>query len=117
MVEKSREAATKGNMNAMVSAISIYYGDSEGIYPVYLETTSDYTFSRFLEKVPPVKATHAGIGAGTAESPSGTDIEYTSDENISVTGIGWLYNSNTGRIFVNSSATDSKNMPYSTYGY
>jgi len=117
LVEKSREAATKGNMNAMVSAISIYYGDSEGIYPVYLETSSDYMFSRFLEKVPPVKATHAGIGQGTAESPSGTDIVYTSDENISVTGIGWLYNSNSGRIFVNSSATDSKSMPYSTYGY
>ena len=117
LVEKSREAATKGNLNAMRSSISIYYGDSEGIYPTYLETSALYLFSKFMEKVPPVKATHAGIGNGTSESPSGTDIIHTSDESITATGIGWKYNSNTGRIFVNSAATDSKNLPYSTYGY
>jgi prepilin-type N-terminal cleavage/methylation domain-containing protein len=117
LVEKSREAATKGNMNAMRSAISIYYGDSEGIYPTYLETSSLYLFSKFMEKIPPVKATHAGVGIGTVESPSGTDIVHTDDEAIVATNIGWLYNSNTGRIFVNSSATDSKNLSYSTYGY
>jgi prepilin-type N-terminal cleavage/methylation domain-containing protein len=117
LVEKSREAATKGNMNAMRSSISIYYGDSEGIYPTYLETSALYLFSKFMEKIPPVKATHAGVGIGTVESPSGTDIVHTDDESIVATNIGWLYNSNTGRIFVNSSATDSKNLSYSTYGY
>jgi len=117
LVEKSREAATKGNMNAMRSSISIYYGDSEGIYPTYLETSPLYLFSKFMEKIPPVKATHAGVGIGTNESPSGTDVVHTSDESIVVTNIGWRYNSNTGRIFVNSSATDSKNLAYSTYGY
>jgi len=117
LVEKSREAATKGNLNAMRSSISIYYGDSEGIYPVFLVTSPLYLFSKFMEKVPPVKATHAGIGAGTTESPSGTDVVHTSDESITATSIGWLYNSNTGKIFVNSSATDSKTLPYSTYGY
>jgi prepilin-type N-terminal cleavage/methylation domain-containing protein len=117
LVEKSREAATKGNMNSVRSAVSIYYGDNEGIYPTYLECGSGYLFSRFMDKVPPVKATHAGVGNGTAESPSGTDVLYTNDEVCATKSSGWRYNSNTGRVFVNSSATDSKEMPYSTYGY
>ncbi len=117
LVEKSREAATKGNTNSVQSAISIYYGDSEGLYPTFIETTSMYMMSRYLDKVPPVKATHSGIGTGTVESPSGTAVVYTTDEVIGATNTGWRYNPDSGRVFVNSSATDSKGAPYSTYGY
>lgn len=117
LVEKSREAASKGNLNSMRSAISIYYGDTEGVYPNDLWTEPLYSFSKYLEKIPPVKATHSGIGAGILESPSGTAVMHTTDENIAVTGTGWRYNYTNGHIFVNSSATDSKGIPYSTYGY
>src|SRR5262245_752638 len=117
LVEKSREAATKGNLNSMRSAISIYYGDTEGVYPQEIYTTSAYIFSKYLETIPPVKATHSGIGIGISESPSGTSCLQTTDENISVTGTGWRYNVAQGHLFVNSSATDSKNSSYSTYGY
>ncbi len=117
LVEKSREAATKGNINSIQSAVSIYYGDTEGLYPTYLETTAGYTMSRYLDKIPPVKATHSGIGYGTTESPSGTDVVYTTNELITATNVGWLYNSQDGKIFINTTATDSKGMAYSTYGY
>ena len=117
LVEKSREAATKGNINSMRSAISIYYGDTEGVYPTVINTTNTYGFSKYLESVPPVKATHSGIGISIAESPSGTGVVHTTNESIVVTGIGWLYSMTNGHIFVNSSAKDSKDAPYSTYGY
>ena len=117
LVEKSREAATKGNLNSMRSAISIYYGDTEGVYPDYLVTTPTYTFSKYLESIPPVKATHSGIGNGITETPSGTNVLHTTDENMTVVGSGWRYDSINGHVYVNSSATDSKNAPYSTYGY
>ncbi len=117
LVEKSREAATKGNMNSMRSAVSIYYGDTEGVYPGELDTSSAYLYSKYLETIPPVKATHSGIGSSINESPSGTAIAYTTNETISVSGTGWRYNSTNGHIFVNSSTTDSKGSPYSTYGY
>ena len=117
LVEKSREAAAKGNLNSVRSSISIYYGDTEGVYPTELWTDAAYSFSKYLEKIPPVKATHSGIGIGITESPSGTSVLHTTDETIAATGTGWRYNSSNGHIFVNSSATDSKGLPYSTYGY
>jgi len=117
LVEKSREAATKGNMNSMTSAVSIYYGDNEGVYPTLLWTMSGYSFSKYLENVPPVKATHSGIGNGILETPSGTSVYHTTDEVIAALGTGWRYNYLNGHVFVNSTATDSKNVAYSTYGY
>ena len=64
-----------------------------------------------------LRAKHSGVGSGTVESPSGTAIFHTTDENITATGTGWRYNRLAGHIFVNSSATDSRGAPYSTYGY
>ena len=120
LVEKSREAATKGNMNAMIGSISIYYGDKEGIWPQKLSDSDNpgVTFTDYLEKVPMVKATHSGIGSsGTAESPSADTVEYSTVETISSAGTGWKYSDLTGHVFVNSNVTDSKGVPYSTYGY
>ncbi len=117
LVEKSREAATKGNLNSMTSAVSIYYGDNEGVYPTWLITSANYSFSKYLENIPPVKATQSGIGNGITEGPSGTSVLHTTDEGITATGTGWRYNSLNGHVFVNSSATDSKATAYSTYGY
>ena len=117
LVEKSREAATKGNLNSMRSSISIYYGDTEGVYPDMLDCSNVYTFSKYLESIPPVKATHSGIGNGITESPSGTNVLHTTDENIASTGTGWKYSNISGHIFVNSSTHDSKDVAYSTYGY
>ena len=105
-------------MNSMRSAVSIYYGDSEGVYPTTLDTSAGYSFSKYLENIPPVKATHSGIGNGITESPSGTAVLHTTDESITSTaGTGWRYNASNGHLFVNSATTDSKGAAYSTYGY
>jgi len=113
----SHEGTSKGNLNAIRSAISIYFGDREGVYPGSLSTGPDSPFSLFMDALPAVTETHAGIGAGTVESPSGTQVLVTTDENITVKGRGWRYNPETGRIFINSCATDSRGVPYSCYGY
>ena len=117
-VERSREAATRGNLNTLRSSISMYYGDAEGVYPAYLDTQEEYAFSKYIsDHIPAVKATHSGVGQGTAESPSGTEVLHTTDDNILATGKGWRYSRSDGNVFVNSCATDSKGLPYSTYGY
>jgi prepilin-type N-terminal cleavage/methylation domain-containing protein len=117
LVEKSREASTRASMNTLRSSIAIYYGDNDGHYPEALETVAANSMSRYLDVIPPVKATHSGIGVGTSESPSGTTVLYSTDDNINATGGGWRYSMKSGEIFINSSATDSKGLPYSTYGY
>lgn len=35
LIDKSREAVVKGNIGNLRSALSIYYADNEGIYPMY----------------------------------------------------------------------------------
>jgi len=40
MLEKSREGATKGNLGALRSAVSNYYADQQGWYPISLDTVS-----------------------------------------------------------------------------
>jgi len=116
-IERARETSTKGALMAIRTAVGMYYANYEGIYPEFIETTDTYLFSKYLDKVPLVKATHAGVGAGTLESPSGTQVAYSFNEVITNTNTGWLYSSLSGRIYVNSAVTDTRGWPYSTYGY
>src|SRR5271155_2367676 len=54
LVRKSGEGASKGNLSALRSALSIYYGDMEGQYPAQLGalTTSG---GKFMTAIPPAK--------------------------------------------------------------
>jgi len=117
MIERSREATTRSASATIRGAIALYSSDCGGDYPDSIEPSPESAFSRYLDVLPPVKASHSGVGNGVAESPSGTAVLYTTDEAITAAGKGWRYNAQTGHLFVNSSATDSKGISYSTYGY
>src|SRR3989339_520177 len=41
LIRKSNEGATKGNLGAVRSAISIYYGEMEGLFPVPTASGAD----------------------------------------------------------------------------
>ena len=115
--ERRNEEETRQAIHVIQSAISIYYGDLEGIYPPNLGTSNGAVMEVYLEAVPSVRATHMGIGSGVADSPEGAEVLVTTDENITTAGRGWRYSPATGRVHVNSSAKDSRGVPYSTYGY
>ncbi len=119
MLEKAREAATKGNIGALKSAASIYYGDWEGTWPTTLAIT--HSFSNYMDVIPAVKV---GAPNDVDTDPSGD--ETTEGDAVAMLerltkptglGIGWAYDSNTGNVYVNSIATDTKNNSYTTYGY
>src|SRR5438045_216382 len=60
MLEKSREGATKGNIGALKSAISIYSGDWQGVFPSYIDTTTSgswFAGGAYIDNVPSVKVT------------------------------------------------------------
>lgn len=54
LIKKSQEGKTRGNMTAVRSALSIYYGDLEGIYPK--DNLSSLTAgAKYLQGLPEVQ--------------------------------------------------------------
>ena len=106
MLEKSREGATKGNLAAVRSAISIYYSEKEGTWPEDLTSS----FTSYLYPIPTAKATPLGntnATAATNDVPSGASS-------------GWAYVTVTsgafaGNVFCNSTATDTKGGSFTLY--
>ena len=121
MLEKAREGSTKGNLGTIKSAITIYYGDREGVWP---GDVGAIEFSGYLEPVPQVKCTYPWDPA--VVHPNGASPAEARNVALEVgspwtgplaAGYGWLYNYTTGDVWVNSSLTDSKGRAYSSYGH
>lgn len=125
--EKTREMLTQQNIAAIKSAISIYYGDHEGIWPTTLEVndrTPGWGFGDYLPVMPKVLATHP---VDPAVSPAGNQVtlkSFSAEPSLAkpeTAGQGWRYDGpgqgNTGRIWINSTFTDTNGIPYSRYGY
>lgn len=74
MMERSRDGATKGNIGALKSAISIYYGDHDGSNPTDLTAifanvagnTAWNFIAKYIDDIPAVKSQGGNkINAGT----------------------------------------------------
>ncbi len=116
MLEKSREGSTKGDLGSIKSAVSIYYGDSQGIWPTTLQSFTGYAFSKYLDNIQNVKVTGSFVVGAT--SPVGSKVSMTTATSVpSTAATGWLYDSTYGNVYVNSTVKDSKQIPYSFYGY
>jgi general secretion pathway protein G len=116
MIEKSREGSTKGNLGSMRSAMTLYYGNSNGVWPSTLETSNSFSFSQYLSEVPKVEVT--GVFISGAPSPAGSNVSYTTGGGVPTTSSsGWLYDSTEGRVFTNSTVRDSQNVAFSYYGF
>ncbi|OGF45614.1 MAG: hypothetical protein A2452_00075 [Candidatus Firestonebacteria bacterium RIFOXYC2_FULL_39_67] len=107
MLDKSREGATKGNLSAIRSSVSIYYSEKEGVWPGDLSTA----FTSYLYPIPPAKANQLG-------NVSTVDITQTTVPGSA--GVGWSFiaaagNTYTGNVFANSTATDTKGSSFTMY--
>jgi uncharacterized RDD family membrane protein YckC len=103
MLEKSREGATKGNQGQIKEEILKYHSQN-GTWP------------QTLDNPLPVKVT--GKYVSGSKSPAGKKITMAQKGAVPTTsGKGWLYDSNSGSIYVNSTVKDSKSIAYSFYGF
>ena len=109
MMRKSGEATSKGNLGALRSALSIYYGDLEGTYPTAL--TGLTVSGKYLAVIPNAK---------TPNYHADTSVEVDNAiGNVGNTG-AWLFNNiptdtNFGQVNVNCTDTDTKSNVWSSY--
>ena len=109
LIRKSNEGATKGNLGAVRSALSIYYGDMEGYYPLNL--TAITAGGKYMSAVPKSKTPNYHPDTLTTTNASAID-----DNGVG----GWRYNnvtgdSNYGTLWVNCTHTDTKGSAWTTY--
>jgi general secretion pathway protein G len=106
-VRTANEGATKGNLGAIRSALSIYYGDLEGQYPSDLDALT--TGAKYLASVPPAKlpSYHPDLSDSLeAAAPDDTG--------------GWVYDTvagdaRYGRVWVNCTHTDARGSVWTAY--
>lgn len=102
LVRVGTEGATKGNLGAIRSALSIYYGDTEGNYPSHLDAL--LVGGKYLSQIPQAKperwhsdSNHVVLGS------SPTDVG------------GWLYDPKTGTLLVNCTHEDRRGNVWTSY--
>lgn len=109
LIRKSGEGASKGNLGAIRSAVSIYYGDLEGQYPTRI--TALTISGKYLSALPNAKAPNYHVDS----SAEGNGV-YTGETG---TGGWWFSNQSTdanyGGVAVNCTHTDSKGSVWSAY--
>lgn len=109
LIRKSSEGSSKGNLGALRSAMSIYYGDMEGQYP---STMGGLTIGgKYMTGIPPAKAPnyHTDSSAETLFSVSGI-----------VDAGGWAFidvatNANVSNVLVSCTHTDTKGTTWTGY--
>lgn len=128
LIRKSNEGATKGNLGAIRSAVSIYYGEQEGIFPAATADGGDATAGSLgniltMNNGTYIKATpNCNTPPYHAVSAATTIAVSSADES---TGAGeWGYQPNVtppanarpyGDVWVNCTHTDTKGTTWGVY--
>ncbi len=118
LIRKSSEGASKGNLGALRSAMSIYYGDMEGTYPVNLSALT--IGGKYLTVIPPAKAPNYHADASTVVTLADVADGITVTNAAPTDGGGWYYNNqgtnaNIGNSLVNCTHTDTKGTVWTGY--
>ncbi len=109
LIDRAREARTQGNLGAIRSAMSIYYGTTDGVWPPTIAALAvDVAPGPFLNAVPTVllpSAMHGGVETSAEDIVKNTD-----------TG-EWGYNvaDDDGVVVVNCTCIDSRNHAVNTW--
>ncbi len=107
LIRKSNEGSSKGNLGAVRSALSIYYGDMEGQYPDDLVSLT--LGGKYLANIPVAKTPNYHQDSSTV----------TNETTPSDSG-GWSYNNvpgnaNLGTVLVDCTHTDTKGTVWTAY--
>lgn len=107
LLRKADEGGLQGNLGSLRSAVSIYYADTDGLYPRTLAALT--AASKYLKEIPPGKVpTYHQASAQVALAVTADDAG------------GWVYNDDAshlrfGAVGVNCVHLDSKGSVWSSY--
>ncbi|MHB2026776.1 MAG: type II secretion system protein [Elusimicrobiota bacterium] len=107
LVRESNEGSTKGNLGSVRSAMNIYYGDMQGVYPqqiVDLTIAGKYLSAMPVAKTPPYHDNSSAEVDASAVTDAG----------------GWFFDNapadaNYGAVMVNCTHTDAAGDVWDTY--
>ncbi len=124
LITKSKESSAKGSLGAMRSAISIYYSDTDGIYPGGTAAgvdlvTSLTTNGKYLNAIPGVSIPNSGTAVPGSHSLSSA-IFIEAGAAMGNDAGGWVYAGpaagvDQGVIAVNCSHTDTKGSTWTSW--
>jgi prepilin-type N-terminal cleavage/methylation domain-containing protein len=108
LVTKSKESAVKGSLGSVRSAVSIYYSDTEGVFPSTGSLASALTSGgKYLKDLPYIGVPKPGNHINTNTENVGPAIGDTGE---------WFYpNTQEGHVCVNCTHTDTKSSVWSTW--
>lgn len=108
MLIRAKESSTKGSLGAIRSALSIYYADNLGLYPMVGTLASALTTNRrYLEKMP---LCHVPLPGNHPATSGVTDfVAAFSDQG------DWMYFPSLGEVRVNCLHPDATGHVWSTW--
>ncbi len=124
LVTKSKEAATKGNIGSLRSAISIYYGDTEGGYPsnLFVGLTTGNRYTTAVVNVPSLgtfnypQNTQGNPGHTYNSADAAGDVLQTlASGGAANDGTALWYITDTGDAYANCSHRDTKGTQWTAY--
>ena len=112
LVTKSKESAVKGTLGALRSAMSIYYSDTEGVYPsssnVFAALTTNAKYMKAEEvKNPTIPKVSGGTNGHSVTTVAFRDVVGDTGE--------WFYSSGVGHVAVNCTETDTRQSVWSAW--
>ena len=117
LIRKSREGTTKGNLGALRGALSIYYGDMEGGYPVDLGSLASN--AKYMAVLPTANVPdYHGANSLFGGWHGGCSPNFSSGDDFNARGWGYCATPGDplfGTIVVNCTHTDSKGVIWTTY--
>ena len=113
MIRKSKEGTTKGNLATLRSALSVYYADTEGVYPLD-SLQSLIVDGKYLNAIPPAN-TVVWHKAGNVVA-TGTVVDDVGSADVAE----WFYDNVQddplwGHVWVNCNHNDIKGVMWLTY--
>lgn len=121
LVTKSKEASVKGSLGAVRSAVSIYYGDLEGVYPGNLYDGLA-TGNRYMPAVGgssslgsmSIPSNNQGNTGHTGGATGVQQADVLHSVTLTAERLLW-YNSLDGSLYVGCSHNDTKSVKWTSY--